>query len=147
MDRSNEYIDFYLSELRRGNSDSAFRGLIECEQEATSNTNSTNRRCLAKKTMKFPYTKCTTWLREKAAELVARGFKVEVRETAVPIQSFLLKIASLTVDAELAVWETGATSMIVVNLSTNDYDLDRSDIILVSDQFESELSAFFNLIK
>jgi hypothetical protein len=102
---------------------------------------------MAKKTMKFHYSICTTWLREKAAELTAQGFKIEVKENAVPTQSFLLKIASSKIEAELVVWETGATSMIVVNLSTNDYDLDRSDIVLTSEQFESELGVFFGLIK
>jgi hypothetical protein len=47
--------------------------------KATSNTNLTNRQRLAEKTMKFPYTKCTTWLRERVAELIAQGFQVEAR--------------------------------------------------------------------
>ena len=97
--------------------------------------------------MKFQYLICTTWLREKAAELTAQGFKVEVKENAALTQSFLLRIASSKTEAELVVWETGATSMVVVNISTNDYDLDRSDIVLASERFESELGVFFGLVK
>ena len=81
------------------------------------------------------------------AELTAKGFKVEAKENANLIQSFLLKIASSTIEAELVVWETGATSMIVVNVSTRAYYLDRSDMHLTSEGFKSELAAFFGLIK
>ena len=102
---------------------------------------------MAKKTMKFQYSICTTWLREKAAELTAQGFKVEVKENAAYTPSFLLKIASSKTDAELVVWETGSTSMIVVDIAAKDYVLDRSDIVLVSEQFEADLKVFFGLVK
>ncbi len=97
--------------------------------------------------MKFPYQQCAIWLRNKAKELSSRGYKVEINETGTPISSIVIKASSEKYAAELVVWETGATSMIVVNLSTNDYDLDRSDVLLVSEQFESELGAFFGLVK
>ena len=97
--------------------------------------------------MKYSYQTCTSWLREKTARLITLGFKVETKENAVPIQSFLLKISSSTIEAELVVWETGATSMIVFNLSRNGYDLDRHDIVLVGEHFESELAVFFKLLK
>jgi len=102
---------------------------------------------MAENPMKFEYSTCTTWLGERATELTAQGFKVEVKENAAPIQSFLLKIANSKIEAELVVWETGATSMIVVNLSTSDYDLDRSDILLANDQFQHGLELFFALVK
>jgi len=97
--------------------------------------------------MKFSYQACTTWLRKKAAELTAIGFKVEAKENPTPTQSFLLKIATSKIEAELVVWKTGATSMSVANVFTNGYDLDRSDIVLASEQFESELGVFFGLLK
>jgi hypothetical protein len=50
--------------------------------------------------MKFPYAACISWLRKRAAELTARGFTVEAKENAVPVQSFLLKIARSNVEAE-----------------------------------------------
>ncbi|MEI6197584.1 MAG: hypothetical protein WCS42_24995 [Verrucomicrobiota bacterium] len=97
--------------------------------------------------MKFPYSTCTSLLHKKVAELTAQGFKVEAKENATPVQSFLLKLASSKVEAELVVWETGATSMMVVNLSTNDYDLDRHDLVLADEQFESHLYIFFKFLK
>jgi hypothetical protein len=51
---------------------------------ATSNINLTNRQRLPEMTMKFPYIKCTTWLRERVAELKAQGFQVEAKENAAP---------------------------------------------------------------
>ena len=97
--------------------------------------------------MMFPNSTCTTWLRKRAAELTAKGFKVESKENAEPVKSYLLKLASSAIDAELVVWETGATSMVVFNHSRNGYDLDRHDLILASERFESELSTFFGLIR
>ena len=102
---------------------------------------------MAEKIMKFPYQTCTTWLREKAAELTTLGFSVEVKENAAPMQSLLLKIASSKTEAELVVWESGATSMIVVNLERNHYDLDRHDMVLGGNQYERDLEVFFNLLK
>lgn len=97
--------------------------------------------------MKFQYQTCATWLREKAVNLTTLGFSVEVKENVAPVQSLLFKIASSKIEAELVVWESGATSMIVVNLASNHYDLDRHDIILVENQYERDLEAFFNLLK
>ena len=97
--------------------------------------------------MIFPYKICTTGLREKALKLTTLGFGVEVKENTAPIKSLLLKIASSKTEAELVVWETGATSMIVVNLASNHYDLDRHDVVLVGNEYERDLEAFFNLLK
>ena len=98
-------------------------------------------------TMTFPYKTCSTWLREKATKLTALGFSVELKENAAPIQSLLVKIASSNTEAELVVWGSGATSMIVFNLANNHYDLDRHDIVLVGNQYERDLEVFFNLLK
>ena len=87
------------------------------------------------------------WVREKAAQLTTLGFSVEVKENATPTQSLLLKIASSKIDAELVVWESGATSMTVFNFARNHYDLDRHDILLVGNQFEHDLEVFFNFLK
>jgi hypothetical protein len=97
--------------------------------------------------MKFSYQACTTWLRKRASELITLGFKVEVKENTAHTQSFLLKIANAKIEAELVVWETGSTSMIVINIAKGDYDLDRSDIVLASEKFESNLEEFFGLVK
>ena len=97
--------------------------------------------------MKCPYQTCTTWLHEKAVKLTELGFSVEVKENAAPMHSLFLKIASSNTDAELVVWENGATSMIVVNLASNHYDLDRHDIVLVGNHYERDLEVFFNLLK
>ena len=102
---------------------------------------------MAKIIMKFPYQTCTTWLREKAVKLTTLGFNVEVKENAAPMQSLLLKIACSNTAAELVVWESGATSMIVVNLASNHYALDRHDIVLVGNQHERDLDVFFKLLK
>ena len=97
--------------------------------------------------MKFPYETCARWLHEKAVSLRSLGLIVEVKENAAPVRSFLLKTATPKSEAELVVWETGATSMIVFNLSKNYYDLDRHDLILGGEQFESDLDVFFMLVK
>lgn len=102
---------------------------------------------MAKIIMKFPYQTCTTWLREKAAKLTTLGFSVEAKVNTAPIQSLLLKIASSNTEAELVVWESGATSMIVFNFASSHYDLDRHDIVLAGNEYERDLEVFFNLLK
>ncbi len=97
-------------------------------------------------TIKFPYQICATWLREKAAKLTTLGFSVDVKENAAPMQSLLLKIDSPTTEAELVVWESGATSMVVFSVINHHYDLDRHDIVLPRDQYERDLEVFFNLL-
>ncbi len=101
---------------------------------------------MAEATMTFQYHTCVRWLREKAAKLTTLGLNVEVKENALFTPSFLLKAATSTVEAELVVWETGATSMIVFNCAKSHCDLDRSDIVLVGNQFEQELELFFDLL-
>jgi hypothetical protein len=102
---------------------------------------------MAKMIMKLPYQTCTAWLREEAAKLTTHGFKVELKENAAPIQSLLLKVVNSNTEAELVVWESGATSMIVFNFASNHYDLDRHDIILVGNQYQRDLDVFFNFLK
>jgi hypothetical protein len=97
--------------------------------------------------MKFQFQVCMTWLREKAAKLTTVGFCVELGENAGPMRSLLLKIAGPNTEAELVVWESGATSMIVFNFTCERYDLDRHDISLVGDQYERDFEVFFNLLK
>jgi hypothetical protein len=97
--------------------------------------------------MKFKFQECMTWLREKAAKLTANGFCVDVRENAEPVRSLLLKIAGTNTEAELVVWESGATSMIVFNFTCERYDLDRHDISLIGDLYERDFEVFFNLLK
>ena len=97
--------------------------------------------------MTFQYKTCATWIREKAVELTTLGFSVEIKENAAPVHSLFLKVASSNTDAELVVWESGATSMIVLNLASKRCDLDRHNIVLVGNQYERDLKVFFNLLK
>lgn len=97
--------------------------------------------------MKFPYQRCVIWLQEEAAKLTALGFKVKVQENDEPMHSFLLKIASSKIEAELVVWDTGATSIIVFSLSQNRFEIDRHDMVLGHEGFESDLDVFFKMLK
>jgi hypothetical protein len=97
--------------------------------------------------MEFQYEPCTNWLNGKALSLRSLGLDIEVNENTAPVRSFLLKAASSKNEAELVVWETGTASMIVFNLSKNNYDLDRHDLVLNGDHFESELDVFFRFLE
>jgi hypothetical protein len=102
---------------------------------------------MAKMIMKFSYETCAKWLREKAASLRSIGLNVTIKENDAPVRTILLRLESSKSMAELVVWETGATSMMFINLAKDDYDLNRHDLILVGDQFESDLGEFFKLVK
>lgn len=97
--------------------------------------------------MTFQYKICATWIREKAVKLTTLGFSVEVKENAAPVHSLFLKVASSNTDAELVVWESGATSMMVFNITDNRLDLDQHSLVLGGNQFEQDLEVFFKLLK
>jgi hypothetical protein len=102
---------------------------------------------MAKMIMTFPYQLCIAWLRKEAAKLTTLGYSVEIKENAKPLGSLLLRITAQKTLAELVVWENGTTSMIVINLDSDHYDLDRHNIVLTEDRYKQDLEAFFNHLK
>lgn len=96
--------------------------------------------------MMFDFLNCREWLLNSADALARCGYRVQSIQNDIPMSTLVLKFEGETAMAEMAVWDTGATSLMIADLRTGQYLLDRHGLVLTAD-FKNELQEFFELLR